>query len=51
MDELTENCVGSDGCLKYFTIAFYIGNQLVLRVRTMAMKFTGCILVLPRWAL
>lgn len=29
MDELTENCVGSDGCLKYFTIAFYTGNQLV----------------------
>lgn len=29
MDELTENCVGSDGCLKYFTIAFYTGNKLV----------------------
>ena len=29
MDELTENCVGSDECLKYFTIAFYTGNKLV----------------------
>lgn len=51
MDELTENCVGSDGCLKYFTIAFIQEISLFLKVHTMAMKFTGCILVLPRWAL
>lgn len=29
LSSLTEHCVGSDGCLSYFTLALYAGNQLV----------------------